>query len=277
VITKTKTKYPGITKITYGDGSAQYRLIIVVGKRADGRWIQECHTFRTMTEARAKQNEIKAAKNRGTLVKRDNVTFDELAQRWLDSRHDVREGVTWIGYIQILKPARAQLGQAKVQDISRGDIENLIRSLHSDRGLSHRTVVYTLGAIRQVLAYGISSGLLSINVAASVKAPRKRHSDATAVAVWEPAELIKFRAVADQDEWAAAWRLTLCGLRRSEVLGMMWDCVDLAQGEVSGSRLGESCSVGVVAQPLTTQSRKHPTGLFRWRISSPARWHSSAR
>jgi integrase len=53
------------------------------------------------------------------------------------------------------------------------------------------------------------------------------------VAVWEPAELIKFRAVADQDEWAAAWRLTLCGLRRSEVLGMRWESVDLAQGEVS--------------------------------------------
>ena len=146
------------------------------------------------------------------------------------SRHDVRE-ITRIGYVHVLKPARAQLGQARVQYLNRSDIETMIRTLR-DRGLSHRTVVYTLGAIRQVLAYGISAGLIATNVAASVKAPRKQHSDAKAVAVWEPAELLQFRAVADQDEWAAAWPLTLCGLRRSEVLGMRWESVDLARGEV---------------------------------------------
>ena len=42
----------------------------------------------------------------------------------------------------------------------------------SDNGLSHRTVVYTLGAIRRVLAYGISAGLIATNVAAGVKAHR---------------------------------------------------------------------------------------------------------
>ena len=52
------------------------------------------------------------------------------------------------------------------------------------------------------------------------------------MAVWEPFELIKFRAVADQDDWAAAWRLTLCGLRRSEVMGLRWDAVDLDRGEI---------------------------------------------
>lgn len=69
-------------------------------------------------------------------------------------------------------------------------------------------------------------------MAASVKAPRKPHSHATAEEVWEPPELIKFREVADQDEWAAAWRLTLCGLRRSEVMGLRWDAVDLDRGEI---------------------------------------------
>ena len=38
--------------------------------------------------------------------------------------------------------------------------------------------------------------------------------------------------MADQDEWAAAWRLTLCGLRRSEVMGLRWDAVDLDRGEI---------------------------------------------
>jgi hypothetical protein len=46
------------------------------------------------------------------LIKRDNVTFDELCQRRLDSRHDVRE-VTRLGYEQNLKAARKQLGRSK--------------------------------------------------------------------------------------------------------------------------------------------------------------------
>jgi integrase len=87
------------------------------------------------------------------------------------------------------------------------------------------------------LSYGISSGLLSINVAASVKAPRKQHSKALADTKpkdepWTQEELLRFRAVADQHEWAAAWRLTLCGLRRSEIMGLRWESVDLDRGEI---------------------------------------------
>ena len=48
--------------------------------------------------------------------------------------------------------------------------------------------------------------------------------------MWSPAQLVAFRAAADSDEWAAAWRLTLCGMRRSEVLGLAWPAVDLAGG-----------------------------------------------
>jgi integrase len=70
-----------------------------------------------------------------------------------------------------------------------------------------------------------------------VKAPRQQSSEALADTKpkeepWTQEELLQFRAVTDAHEWAAAWRLTLCGLQRSEVMGMMWDSVDLEQGEV---------------------------------------------
>jgi integrase len=202
------------------------------------KYIQECHTFRTMGKAIKKQAEIRDARKRGALVKRDNVTLDELCKRWLNSRHDVRE-ITRLGYESRLKPVQEQLGQEKVQDLTRTDIENVIETLQKRKN-SHQTIVYTLDSVRQVLAYGISSDLLSINVAASVKAPRKQHSKAPADTkpkaakeiTWESDELSQFRAVADHDEWAAAWRLTLCGFRRSEVVGMRWESVDLEQGEV---------------------------------------------
>jgi integrase len=241
VTTKTKTRHPGITKITTASGETKYRLIIVVGKVPGTKpikYIQECHTFRTMGEALKKQAEIRDARKRGALVKRENVTFDELCKRWLNSRHDVRE-VSREGYEHHLKAVRDQLGQEKVQDLSRADIENVIKSLRDRK--SHSTIGHTLGAVSQVLDYGISSGLLSINVAVFVKAPRKQSSKALVDTKprdepWTQEELLRFRAVADQHEWVAAWRLTLCGLRRSEIMGMMWDSVGLGQGEIKVER-----------------------------------------
>ena len=91
------------------------------------------------------------------------------------------------------------------------------------------------GGNSTVLAYGITEGAVSVNVAASVKAPRKQHADARPVATWDPGQLDQFRQVTDQDEWAAAWRLTLCGLRCSEVLGLTWGAVDLERGEITVS------------------------------------------
>jgi hypothetical protein len=149
------------------------------------------------------------------------------------------------------------MGHSKVQDLTRTHIERLIKAFQQ-RGLSHRSIVYSLGTIRQVLAYGVSTGVLSINVAASVKAPRKQHGESKPKQVWDPQELLQFRAVADQDEWAAAWRFTLCGLRRSEVLGMKWDAVDLINGEVrvEAGRVLLDGHRTATADPKSTTSRR---------------------
>jgi integrase len=81
--------------------------------------------------------------------------------------------------------------------------------------------------------YGVAEGLLAVNPAAGVKAPRRTRADDRHVIVWEAADLLRFRAVADGDDWAAGWRLTVSGLRRSELLGMRWPAVDLAGGTVT--------------------------------------------
>lgn len=98
---------------------------------------------------------------------------------------------------------------------------------------SHRTVVVTLGTVRQVLAYGVSEGVVAANIARDIKAPRRWHGARGAVTVWEPSELLTFRHDADADLWAVAWRLSLSGLRRSEVLVLSWDSVDLDAGTVA--------------------------------------------
>ncbi|MCB0913635.1 MAG: tyrosine-type recombinase/integrase [Propionibacteriaceae bacterium] len=193
-------------------------------------------TCATLTEAREWVAAVRSDVARGVFLAPNAETFDALAGRWLASRRDIRER-TRLGYQQVLKPVRARIGHRKAQSLHRADVEELVSWLATEggqrgKGLAQRSIVYTLGAVSQVLAYGVAEGLLSSNPAAGVKPPRKTRADEREVAVWEPADLLAFRKVADADEWAAGWRLTLSGLRRSEVMGMRWPSVDLTAGTV---------------------------------------------
>lgn len=215
----------------------RYRAVVDVSTGPDGRRRQVTRTLGTLTAAREWVTQTRADVARGTYTAPDALTFDGLCARWLESRRDVRE-VTLLGYGQVLKPVRGRLGKRRAQDLRRSDLEALVSWLlveggQRGKGLSHRSIVFTLGAVRQVLAHGVAEGMLPVNVAAGVKAPRKQHGDSREAQVWEPSDLLRFRETADRDEWAAGWRLTLSGLRRSEVLGMRWQAVNLTAGVVN--------------------------------------------
>lgn len=50
---------------------------------------------------------------------------------------------------------------------------------------------------------------------------------------WQPAQLLAFREHADTDGLAGAWRLTLTGMTRADVLGLRWSDVDVDAGTVT--------------------------------------------
>lgn len=202
-------------RIVQTKGGPRYRVVLDVGERPDGRRRQVTGTRGTLKEARTLVTDTRADVARGTYTAPAALSFDGLCARWLDSRRDVRE-ITRRGYATVLKPVRGRLGQRKAQEIRRADLEALVSWLGSEggqrgKGLSQRSIVFTLG----------------------VKAPRKQRGDGREAQLWEAADLLRFRAVADADEWAVGWRLTMCGLRRSEVLGLSWEAVDMLAGVVT--------------------------------------------
>lgn len=195
--------------------------------------------FHTLAEARAYVDRTRSEVREGRFTASDATTLAELAEQWLSSRRDIR-AVSIEGYRQVLRPLLRDYGDRRVQSITRAEVESWVESWRVSggvrgRGISHRSVVYTLGTLRQVLALGVAQGVLPRalgNPAEGVKPPRKRAEDRSEVVVWSVAELARFLRVADTDEWAAAWRLTGCGLRRSEVLGLTWSAVDWESGSV---------------------------------------------
>lgn len=218
-------------------GEPRYRVTLDVAPKGAPRQ-QETTTHGTLTAARGYVVETKAQLAEGDYLQPSKVTLEALARDWLASKRDVRE-VTVNGYADALAPVLDRLGKRAAQSITRRDVEAVMEALETEGGrrgkpLSHRSLVYALGSLRQCLQYGVSTEVLRRNVAADVKPRRKRKGDSKAVEVWEPAQVLAFRAhVAKCDDWAhPAFLLATCGMRRSEVLGLSWAAVDLDAGTV---------------------------------------------
>lgn len=110
------------------------------------------------------------------------------------------------------------------------------------RPLSHRSVVYALTSLRLVLDYAVESGLIQKNPADQVKTPKKPVEDEPEqITTWDRDQLVAFRhylanlaaEILAAEPWLnVGYRLTLAGLRRSEVLGLAWEAVDFESGQV---------------------------------------------
>jgi len=256
----------------------RFRVVMDAGRKADGGRRQVTSTFATLRGAREFVAETRTAVARGNYTAPAGVDFDALCSAWLASKVDCRE-VTRLGYAQVLKPIRARIGARKVQSIRLPDVEAVMVALATEGGqrsrpLSHRSLAYTLGTLRQVFAYAVRAGLVATNPTQAVKVPKAAHDDGRALLVWDPAQLLAFRAVADADEWAGGWRLALSGLRRSEVLGMAWEAVDMDAGTavVRAGRVAVDGSRTATGDPKSKASRRtvpveamHPgtVGLLR--------------
>ncbi|WOP17409.1 tyrosine-type recombinase/integrase [Raineyella sp. LH-20] len=222
-------------------------------------------TFPTVEQAREWVAEAREAGRAGHALPDDQLTVQQLADRWLKRRQDetaaglgVRE-VTIEGYRSALASPLAVIGNRRASDVTTDDVEGLLVALATKGGkakrpLSHRSLTYALVTLRQVFAYGVKIHATKANPAADARVPKARKArtakagGTTTAATqadkptWTGAQLVAFRdfvdehqagKVAEADPWVrAGMRLTLCGLRRSEVLGLTWSAVDLKRGTV---------------------------------------------
>ena len=222
-----------IKKITLKDGSVRYRLVVDVGRDESGRRKQLTRTFDTQREARDELSRIRHETNLGTYVRPSREAVSSYLDDYLKGATRGLRASTRRNYEDALQPARERLGTRPLQSISKADIEELMdwmltsgrrRGGRPGTGLSGRSARLTLGRLSAALEAAVLEGKLVRNVAKLVSPPEyiKRERE-----TWSKAEVRKFLVKASSDRLYAAWRLSLYGLRRGEVLGLRWSDIDL--------------------------------------------------
>jgi len=222
-----------IHKVPLQEGRVRYRLVVDIGRDENGKRKQLRRTFDTRREARAELARIRHETDKGTYVRPSNLTLGAYLDDYFKGATRGRRASTARNYQDAFRPARERLGARKLQSISKADSEDLMdwmltsgrrRGGKPGTGLSGRTARLTLGRLSAALEMAVQEGLLIRNVARLVEPPahvqRERQT-------WSKAEVKRFLVKASGDRLHAAWRLSLYGLRRGEVLGLRWSDIDL--------------------------------------------------
>jgi len=178
----------------------------------------------------------------GTYVEPVQTTIGEWLDKWLAGyKKGQLKPSTYESYETLInvhiKPALGNVPMAKLQ-------AHMLQTFYNEKlekgradgkgGLSTRVVRYLHVIIRQALQQAVKEGLLPRNVADATSPPTVKNKEMRPLT---EEELLKFFEVARDDRLFAAYVLAATtGLRRGELLGLCWDCVDLENGVITVQR-----------------------------------------
>ncbi len=222
------------------EGRVRYFVRVDAGIDSLGNRRQVSSTWDTIKQARDEVARVRTEMKSGTYVAKHEMTLSDYLEEWLQGLHK-QKVKTVLGYRDALRVVMNAHGHKTLQALTKADIDALVRTMltsggrknpdGTQRGRSPRTVALMLTILTAALEAAKKEQRIAVNVAALVAKPEPENRETVGEA-WTAGQARTFLNHVANDRYAAAWRLSLYGLRRGEVLGITWDGIDLDAGTV---------------------------------------------
>jgi integrase len=232
-----------IVKKTRQRGSAYFVVYRLDGKQ---RWK---FGGRRRTDAERLKARIEHGLHTGTYQELPDITFKELAEKWLELKESQVRPKTFASYRPHVERLITAFGQYKVKNISQEMVERFAANL-SAQGIAPATASRCLTLAGSIFRKGMQWGYLSKNPAEFVVKPKVPKPK---VDILEPDEIKQLIDATDPRYHCLIMFACLTGCRQSEILGLRWADVDLANGRVF---IRQTLQGNQFFEPKTESSRR---------------------
>jgi integrase len=192
--------------------------------------------FRTQKEAQRHLASVIVAVGDGNYVEPSKQPLGRyMLDEWLPGISGTLRPLTIHRYQRIadLYVASREIGGIPLRSLTGGHLNALYRELESE-GLSIATRRLVHAVIRRALNDAVRWGKLVRNPTRAADPPSLPRSRAES---WSARELRTFLELVQGDRLWALWRLAATtGMRRGELLGLAWQCIDLESGSLRVER-----------------------------------------
>lgn len=261
-----------------GDWAAQ----IFVTESGTNKRVRRTIYAKTREELEEKRSALLAAVARNDPIPPAKLTVGVYLAEWLEHVAMPRvRPTTWRSYRRCVEDylipglGTRRLGQLSAREV-RMFLDQLLRE-----GKGARTVQYVHATLRVALGDAMREELIPKNVAKLVRAPKPAEREHEPLSVEEVRQL--FRTHRESPLLPMLAVFALLGLRRSEVLGLKWEDVDLEDGVLRVRRSVQRVEKGLVEMPTkTARSRRSlplpgiVVELLRRQADQQAKWRVDA-
>ena len=225
-----------------------YRVRVFNGKDTDGKFLYSSMTIRfddPRFEGLTEKKRDKAAEAIGfefeqqvnSLAVLPNITFKAFAEKWFKDYADIQQATTTRERCEDFKERTYEaLGDMRMDKIKTIHIQDFINSLtrsgvnktDPNKGLSAKTIKHYRSFISEIFDYAIRIEMLSKNPCTNVILPPEKHTERK---IYTPAQAEEFvdllYSEAPLKHQLFATIAIICGLRRSEIVGLRYSDIDV--------------------------------------------------